>query len=360
MPDMFKSIIIRNFATAIKKTKPKPKNLTAKGRAVKNLNYENKALFGAVVKKENDATAPLKPSKSNQTESASEMHWLLQSENPFRKHIRSSNNDSKIHINHSPPSHGLTIPFSDKELRSVLTFPLVPTANGTLERTWTRHEQFETDQYKSPSVSKILSSTMPEAARQALFKWKASKIALLGEEGFAEFQKATLERGSNLHSCLESWLNNEEIDRERLDKARELWTSIHGSLERVERPARVIERKIYHPFLHYNGVVDCISSLDKKLHIIEWKTSEKQKSSLSATYDAPVQLCAYLGALKTEPEFSGLEITDGAVFVAYTTGDPAHVHLINSVKLKKYWALWLRRLQEYWIRYRDETLPEPI
>lgn len=97
-----------------------------------------------------------------------------------------------------------------------------------------------------------------------------------------------------------------------------------------------------------------------KLHIIEWKTSENQKPSLSATYDAPVQLCAYLGALRADPELTGLDIASGAVFVAYTGGDPAHVHLINQTKLKKYWSVWLQRLQEYWIRYRDGTLPEPI
>lgn len=356
---MLKSIMIRNFATAIKKAESKPKVLSAKARAIKALNYENKALFGAVIKKENDSAVPIKSSQSHQPKISSEIYWLVQSNDPLKKRIRSTNNNIKTSTNHLP-SNGLTVPFSDSELRSVLTFPLVPTANGKLERTWRRHEQFETDKYKSPSVNKILNATMPDAARQALLKWKASKIALLGEEGFAEFQKATLERGSNLHLCLESWLNKQEIDRERMEKARELWISINGSLERVQRPAKVVEKKVYHPFLHYNGVVDCISSLDNKLHIIEWKTSEKQKTSLSATYDAPVQLCAYLGALKADPEFSRLDISSGAVFVAYTTGDPAHVHLINPVKMKKYWAVWLRRLQEYWIRYRDETLPEPI
>lgn len=353
VPKMFKTLPIRHFATAIKKTEAKPRvAVTAKARAIKNLNFENKALFGAVIK-DDDSKVPILPAKS---ENSSEMFWMLQTKTaPHIRSSSSSSNTSKTKI-----SYGLPIPFEDVELRSMLTFPLTPSNSGKLERTWKRHEQFESDQYKCPSVGKILSATMSEAARKALLNWKASKIAQLGEDGFAELQRTTLERGSNFHSCLESWLNEEAVNEDRLARAKELWTSISGQLERVQRPAKIIERKIYHPFLHYNGVVDCVSSIDNKVHIIEWKTSENQKPSLSTTYDAPVQLCAYLGALRADPEHTGLDISNGAVFVAYTGGNPAHVHLINQTKLKKYWSVWLQRLQEYWIRYRDGTLPDPI
>ncbi|XP_058839058.1 mitochondrial genome maintenance exonuclease 1-like isoform X2 [Topomyia yanbarensis] len=268
---------------------------------------------------------------------------------------------TKIQSNECRASmENVLIPFKEAELRSIPSFPLTPSDSGILEQRWTRHQQFENDQYKSPSVNKILSATMPEFARQALLKWKASKIALLGEAGFAELQKATLQRGSNFHSCLESWFSGETLDNDKLLNAGELWTSINPQLDKVHRPAQIIEQKIYHPFLHYNGVVDCVSSIENKMHIIEWKTSENQKFSLSATFDAPLQLCAYLGALRTDPLYSDLNISDGAVFVAYTNGKPAHVHLINHAKLRKYWSAWLQRLQEYWTRYRDNTLPEPI
>lgn len=352
---MLKTLPIRHFATAIKKTEAKPKvAVSAKARAIKNLNFENKTLFGAVIK--DDDAKPQPPILADKSENSSEMFWMLNSKTAPHIRTTSSNGNKSC----TKVSYGLPIPFEEVELRSMLTFPLTPSKSGKLERTWKRHEQLESDQYKCPSVGKILSATMSEQARKALLNWKASKIAQLGEEGFAEMQKATLERGSNFHSCLESWLSEEVVDEDRLARAKELWTSISGQLERVQRPAKIIERKIYHPFLHYNGVVDCVSSINNKLHIIEWKTSENQKPSLSNTYDAPVQLCAYLGALRADPELTGLDISSGAVFVAYTGGNPAHVHLINQTKLKKYWSVWLQRLQEYWIRYRDGTLPEPI
>ncbi|XP_055627252.1 mitochondrial genome maintenance exonuclease 1-like [Toxorhynchites rutilus septentrionalis] len=349
---MWQSFSIRHMATAIKTVKPKVKSNAAKERAIKSLNFENKSLFGAVIKDKNSHIA--ETSAISCDPKASEMYWLMQRRNVEKKLLKlncvEQTSSAAIH----------PIPFNDNELKSILKFPIAPSENGTLEQSWTRHEQYENEHCRSPSVNKILGATMPEASRQALLRWKDSKIALLGEDGFAEFQKATFERGSNMHSCLELWCSQQSLDEGKLEKAGKLWNSIQDSLTQIERPARVFERKIYHPFLHYNGVVDCVATIDKKLHIIEWKTSENQKPTIGSTYDAPIQLCAYLGALKADPAFGELNVDGGAVFVAYTNGSPAHVHIMNPVKLKQYWTIWTQRLHEYWVRYRDNTLPEPI
>lgn len=363
---MLKSLQIRCMATAAKKRSTSKIPINSRGKTIKNLNYENKSLYGAVTKKPTNksaATNNQQISNKNITETASnssvissEIFWLLQSKNASPKALSSSSSNENKQI----ITPGKSIPFKGTELKSIVAFPLVPSASGILESHWTLHSQFENEQCKSPSVNKILTATMPEPARQALLKWKASKIALLGEDGFAELQKNNLDRGSNLHSCLESWLNMETPDEDRLRRADKLWTSIVPLLERINRPAKIIEQKIYHPFLHYNGVVDCVSCIDNQLHIIEWKTSENQKASLSSTFDAPLQLCAYLGALRAQSGLSDLDVSKGAVLVAYTDGKPAHIHTIDQPKLKRYWAAWLQRLQEYWIRYRDDNLPEPI
>jgi hypothetical protein len=41
-----------------------------------------------------------------------------------------------------------------------------------------------------------------------------------------------------------------------------------------------------------------------KLVVIDWKTSQKQKSTISMTYDTPVQIAAYIGAINSDPNFS--------------------------------------------------------
>lgn len=96
-----------------------------------------------------------------------------------------------------------------------------------------------------------------------------------------------------------------------------------------------------------------------ELCAFEWKTSEKAKTRLNSTYDAPVQLCAYLGALNADPRYD-LTVKNGCVVVAYKNGDAANVFNLSEADLRKYWLVWLQRLQEYWIRVRDGTLPDPI
>lgn len=93
------------------------------------------------------------------------------------------------------------------------------------------------------------------------------------------------------------------------------------------------------------------------MYAIEWKNSEKTKPTLAATFDAPLQLCAYLGALNASGE---QKISSGMVVVAYETGRPADFYKLDVGQLNKYWYAWLLRVQEYWIRHRDGTLPEPI
>lgn len=96
------------------------------------------------------------------------------------------------------------------------------------------------------------------------------------------------------------------------------------------------------------------------MFIIEWKKSDRVKRTLDSLYDAPLQLCAYLGALNYDERYRHLNINNGIVVVGYSSGEKADVHYMNQADLKLYWRAWLHRLQEYWIRHRDHTLPEPI
>ena len=66
-----------------------------------------------------------------------------------------------------------------------------------------------------------------------------------------------------------------------------------------QRPALSLESQVIHPTLHYHGYFDALAYHQKsnKVVLIDWKTSEKRKSKLARTYDAPLQIAAYVGAL---------------------------------------------------------------
>lgn len=122
-----------------------------------------------------------------------------------------------------------------------------------------------------------------------------------------------------------------------------------------------MEEKLEHPYLLYQGVLDCVSFYKSTLSVIEWKKSDRPKKSLSFTYDAPIQLASYLGAINaSKKDFKENPIKRGVVVVAYNDGQKADLFELNEQEMKKYWKLWLSRLQEYYVRYKDNTLPEAI
>lgn len=136
------------------------------------------------------------------------------------------------------------------------------------------------------------------------------------------------------------------------------------------------------------------------LCVIDWKTSEKPKPFLSNTYDNPIQIAAYAGALNNDPNYnyqvrcvvimiSGfsycptafsvaevsfshfkvfhilsfviylaiyltiqsalfpLQVENGLIVVVYKDGSPAHAHCLSSDLMLDYWKSWLVRLEEF-------------
>ena len=53
-----------------------------------------------------------------------------------------------------------------------------------------------------------------------------------------------------------------------------------------------------------------------RLVLIDWKTSEKKKSTLSSTFDTPLQIAAYAGAFNNDPRYPvGVQNALVAIFV---------------------------------------------
>ncbi|KAM9476611.1 mitochondrial genome maintenance exonuclease 1 [Clarias gariepinus] len=226
--------------------------------------------------------------------------------------------------------------------------PAAPAAESA-EETLTRiNLRRASDHTSVPSVTKILQKTMSAQQRFYLDRWKKRKIAELGVEGFKEYSENLFAQGKLLHVAVEGILtgeNNLNEDGVCLESVSGYLQSLSHILEDVTG-VKAIESVVQHQPLQYLGVVDCVAKYKNSLCVIEWKTSEKPKPFLYSTYDNPLQVAAYIGALNSDDNYN-YQVDSGLIVVAYKDGSPAHAHLLNADQVLQYWDKWLFRLEKY-------------
>lgn len=227
----------------------------SKADRLKGLFFENKQLYGAVIKDKkrliNSGALP------NEQDYTSEMHWMLHQQNHVLKTIiarkAANGNGPQTRIETTvQPIETKTIPFNDDELKSILNYPLVCKKNDLVTT-----ELFEKNAHL-PSVSKVLQSTMSASSRFALKRWKLAKIAELGEEGFRKYQAEVFETGSLFHRSIDNFLVN-RIEPEDCPQISHLWDSIRNELDNIESAPLLTETPLIHEQLRYKGIVDSVS-----------------------------------------------------------------------------------------------------
>ncbi|XP_042861383.1 uncharacterized protein LOC122246712 isoform X2 [Penaeus japonicus] len=207
---------------------------------------------------------------------------------------------------------------------------------------------FDGGYQKLPSVRKILDATMPLANRIALEKWKTKMIKELGEDGFVKYRQNLLDRGKLLHGCIQSELSGMSLTPDQTLPVSGFWTSVRHVIPNVS-DVQVLESRLIHPYLYYQGAVDCVALYKGMPILIEWKTSGKPKLSLKSMFDDPLQVIAYLGALNFDSNYRLRQPIDSAMLVvAYDTGLPAHIHILKKSDCEHYWRLWCTRLSQFW------------
>lgn len=202
-----------------------------------------------------------------------------------------------------------------------------------------------------PSVTNVINETMPDLSKFYLERWKKKMISELGEEGFLKHQQETFNNGSNLHANIEKFLSGiPEGDLDINDGNVGHWRSLGEALGDVNQVI-AMEKMVQHRDLCYQGKFDCIAVYRNTLCVIDWKTSKKIKPSIENTFDNPLQIAAYIGAINNSQwsEDNQLEeIQQGVIIVAYPDGNPAHVHVMDHMVCLKNWKRWLNRLHLYW------------
>ncbi|XP_069788099.1 mitochondrial genome maintenance exonuclease 1 [Narcine bancroftii] len=196
-----------------------------------------------------------------------------------------------------------------------------------------------------PSVTQILQLTMSLEQAFYLERWKRRMIKELGPDGFKAYTKNVLSRGQLFHSALEDALLSSKIPETDNEDVAGYLQSVKGILEDVTG-IRVLESVVNHLPLQYTGLVDCVAEYRGKLCVIDWKTSEKPKPYFRNTFDNPLQVAAYAGALNFDDNYD-FQVEQGLIVVAYKDGRPAHAHFMEPELFLTCWHRWLVRLQKY-------------
>lgn len=121
---------------------------------------------------------------------------------------------------------------------------------------------------------------------------------------------------------------------------------------------RALESAVQHETLNYIGLLDCVAEYQGKLCVIDWKTSEKPKPFIQSTFDNPLQVVAYMGAMNHDTNYS-FQVQCGLIVVAYKDGSPAHPHFMDAELCSRYWAKWLLRLEEYTEKKKNQNIQKP-
>uniref|UniRef100_A0A2R5LJQ1 Mitochondrial genome maintenance exonuclease 1 n=1 Tax=Ornithodoros turicata TaxID=34597 RepID=A0A2R5LJQ1_9ACAR len=243
----------------------------------------------------------------------------------------------------------INIPQYEPDLKATLSFPIFNYArkDGSERDSNSAPSSFPFTSRKYPSVTTILKETMDEISKQRLEKWKQAMIAELGEKGFEKYQELLLTRGRTLHQNICDFLRGQPVGELDITPDNQgHWESLQSLLPQIQN-VRFLETFVSHPHLQYQGIVDCVAVYEGELILIDWKTSKKTKSRLSQTYDNPLQVAAYVGALNYDDNYD-VQVKSAAIVVAYEDGQPCDVHRMGPTTCETNWHRWLKRIRVYW------------
>ncbi|KAL4833264.1 hypothetical protein H8958_012785 [Nasalis larvatus] len=210
-----------------------------------------------------------------------------------------------------------------------------------------------------PSVTRVLQQTMTKQQVFWLERWKQRMILELGEDGFKEYNSNIFLQGKRFHEALESILSPQETLKERDENL--LKSGYIESVQHILKDVsgvRALESAVQHETLNYIGLLDCVAEYQGKLCVIDWKTSEKPKPFIQSTFDNPLQVVAYMGAMNHDTNYS-FQVQCGLIVVAYKDGSPAHPHFMDAELCSQYWAKWLLRLEEYMEKKKNQNIQKP-
>lgn len=119
-----------------------------------------------------------------------------------------------------------------------------------------------------PSVTTVLGA----GKENDLNEWKER----VGEEQAAKIGRQAANRGTRIHKYCEDYLNNEDP---RISNLLDLsmFNTMKKYIDKID-DIRLLEGALYSDHLKMAGTVDCIGEYAKKISVIDFKTSAKEKT----------------------------------------------------------------------------------
>ncbi|XP_041981216.1 mitochondrial genome maintenance exonuclease 1-like [Aricia agestis] len=350
----------------------KPVSILKPAEKIKLYNRENKDLFGPLIETKKEKSSREKKAAKNRTHQNNAANVPKENTQKFKS---VANDAGKSVTNSAFDSLRLIKNKMWQNTRTCINFPVVLNSVRSIKTSAAKNavkssavqqgyasddkilqiKQHQNDYAKQyPSVTLILNKTMTEESRKALEKWKKERIAEMGEQEFQRFYAAQMEVGTKFHNTLKNYFT-QPLTQLRIDKEVEgVWVSVADVLKSISSP-KAIESNVVHPMLKYRGIFDAIADYEDKPMLIEWKKSDKPRKSIALTYDNPVQVAAYFGAVCNDLNYKHFNVRDALLVIAYTDGSKADAFHLSTDKLRENWAQWLIRLEEYTLKYGQDA-----
>lgn len=193
---------------------------------------------------------------------------------------------------------------------------------------------------------KSVTSVISNKSKNNILQWRKR----IGEEQANKISSRAASRGTELHSIIEDYLNNnlnlsEEKHKQRI-LSKLMFNSMKKTLDNINN-IHILEGALYSEILEVAGRVDCIAEYNNELSIIDFKTSTKEKKrEWIEHYFA--QTCAYAMMYY---ERTGIKIKKLVVLIACENGT---VQIFEEYDIMKYVKLFGEYLKEWNKTYNDK------
>ena len=201
------------------------------------------------------------------------------------------------------------------------------------------------DQEKLPSVTTILDATKPQAAVEALNRWRKQK----GTKVAAAITLEASSRGTRMHNFLEEYVKTgsfgdpgenpyslqshimaNTIANQGLVNCNEIWGA---------------EVSLYFPKI-YAGTTDLVGLHNNEPSILDYKQTNKLKKR-EWIDDYFIQLTAYAAA---HNEVYGTDIKKGVVLMC-SADNVYQEFIVEGAEFQKYSNIWWQRTEEYYKKF---------